>query len=204
MVNKGREVELEVLSKGIESLRRITGAVPKGYRAPAGNAGPHTLELLLDHGFTYDSSLVGGDEPYWIKHARNRPRPLLEVPFSWEMTDTSHFLFNYHPYYTGMSSQNKVYEIWQAECGRRLRRRRLRQYRHAPASHRAALPHGDAGAGLSAICEIARRCGSPRISRWRRRGWRRRLSRKGNPWMYKRLRTLADRLIAAEESGEPV
>ena len=32
------------------------------------------------------------------------------------MTDTPHFLFNYHPYYTGMSSQNKVYEIWQAEC----------------------------------------------------------------------------------------
>ena len=115
VVNKGREVELEVLSKGIESLQRITGAVPKGYRAPAGNAGPHTLELLLDHGFTYDSSLVGGDEPYWIDTPETG-RPLLEVPFSWEMTDTSHFLFNYHPYYTGMSSQNKVYEIWQAEC----------------------------------------------------------------------------------------
>ena len=40
VVNKGREVELEVLSKGIESLQRITGAVPKGYRAPGGNAGP--------------------------------------------------------------------------------------------------------------------------------------------------------------------
>ena len=71
VVDKGAEIELEVLSKGIESLRRLTGAVPKGYRAPAGNLGPHTLESLPDHGFTYDSSLVGGDEPYWIQHARD-------------------------------------------------------------------------------------------------------------------------------------
>src|SRR5512141_3227415 len=31
VVNKGRDVELEVLLKGTESLRRITGESPKGY-----------------------------------------------------------------------------------------------------------------------------------------------------------------------------
>jgi peptidoglycan/xylan/chitin deacetylase (PgdA/CDA1 family) len=114
VVNKGREVELEVLHKGIDSLQRLTGEVPKGYRSPAGNTGPHTFDLLLDHGFVYDSSLVGDDQPYWLT-APHSGRPLLEVPYSWEMTDTPHFLFSYVPYYTGMSSQNKVYEIWEAE-----------------------------------------------------------------------------------------
>ena len=114
VVNKGREVEEEVLHKGIDSLQRITGEVPKGYRSPAGNTGAHTLDLLLDHGFAYDSSLVGDDKPYWVATPQSGRR-LLEVPYSWEMTDTAHFLFSYVPYYTGMSSQNKVYEIWQAE-----------------------------------------------------------------------------------------
>jgi peptidoglycan/xylan/chitin deacetylase (PgdA/CDA1 family) len=57
---------------------------------------------------------VGDDNPYWITTPQTGRR-LLEVPYSWEMTDTPHFLFSYHPYYTGMSSQNKVYEIWEAE-----------------------------------------------------------------------------------------
>lgn len=114
VVNKGRDVELAVLQQGIESLKRLTGDVPKGYRSPAGNTGPHTFDLLLDHGFVYDSSLVGDDQPYWVT-AGQSGRPLLEVPYSWEMTDTPHFLFSYVPYYAGMSSQEKVYEIWHAE-----------------------------------------------------------------------------------------
>lgn len=114
VVNKGHDVELEVLLRGSDSLKRITGSVPKGYRSPAGNTGPYTLDLLLDHGFVYDSSLVGDDNPYWMTTPQTGRR-FLEVPYSWEMTDTPHFLFSYQPYYTGMSSQNKVYEIWEAE-----------------------------------------------------------------------------------------
>lgn len=114
VVNKGREGELAVLEKGLTILQRLTGQAPKGYRAPAGNPGPHTFDLLLDHGFVYDSSLVGDDLPYWVT-APASGRRLLEVPYSWELTDTPHFLFSYVPYYTGMSSQNKVYEIWEAE-----------------------------------------------------------------------------------------
>ena len=85
VVNKGRDVELAVLHKGIESLRRITGEVPQGYRSPAGNTGPHTFDLLLDHGFVYASSLVGDDAPYWLPTALDGRRTL-EVPYSWEMT----------------------------------------------------------------------------------------------------------------------
>lgn len=112
--NKGRETERDVLLKGIESLKRITGETPKGYRSPAGNTGPHTFDLLLDHNFIYDSSLVGDDSPYWVRTPQSN-RSLLEIPYSWEMDDAPHFLFSFSPYFTGMSSQNKVYEIWEAE-----------------------------------------------------------------------------------------
>ncbi len=112
--NKGREAELEVLLKGTESLKRITGQAPQGYRSPAGNTGPHTFDLLLDHDFVYDSSLVGDDNPYWLTTPQTK-RQLLEVPYSWELDDAPHFLFSFSPYFVGMSSQNKVYEIWQAE-----------------------------------------------------------------------------------------
>lgn len=112
--NKGREAELDVLLKGTESLQRITGHAPVGYRSPAGNTGPHTLDLLLDHGFRYDSSLVGDDNPYWLTTPQSG-RQLLEVPYSWEMDDAAHFFFSFSPYYAGMSSQHKVYEIWEAE-----------------------------------------------------------------------------------------
>ncbi len=114
VANKGRDAELEVLLKGAESLKRITGQAPRGYRSPVGNTGPHTFGLLLDHDFLYDSSLVGDDDPYWIPIPQTK-RQILEVPFSWELDDAPHFLFSFSPYFTGMSSQNKVYEIWEAE-----------------------------------------------------------------------------------------
>lgn len=113
VVNKPREVEEQILVRGIESLRRITGVVPRGYRAPAGNVGPNTFPLLLQYNFLYDSTLMADELPYWVE-VEGVGR-LVEVPFAWELTDTPHFLFSYVPYYVGMSSQEKVYEIWAAE-----------------------------------------------------------------------------------------
>lgn len=113
VVNKPREVEEEILERGIESLRRITGVVPRGYRAPAGNVGPNTFGLLLAHNFLYDSTLMADELPYWVE-VEGSGR-LVEIPIAWELTDTPHFLFSYVPYYVGMSSQEKVYEIWEAE-----------------------------------------------------------------------------------------
>ena len=64
----------------------------------------HTIELLLSHGFRYDSSLMGSDylpyrarrgdvaklgEPYHF----GEETALIEMPISWSLDDYPHFEF---------------------------------------------------------------------------------------------------------------
>jgi peptidoglycan/xylan/chitin deacetylase (PgdA/CDA1 family) len=106
--------EQAVLERGLEALA-LHGVRPVGYRSPGGEVTEETFPLLLDHGFEYDSSLVGRDSPYWNSLADGR-RTLVEVPFAWELTDSAHFLFAFCPtYLAGMSAPSKVEEIWWGE-----------------------------------------------------------------------------------------
>ncbi len=106
--------EREIIQKGIDRLKDITGYAPVGYRIPSGVHSPQTLELLLEFGFQYESSMVADDTPYMLDVGDGGAK-MLEIPFSWELDDAPHFLFRQKPYQTGMSSQSKVYEIWAAE-----------------------------------------------------------------------------------------
>ena len=49
------------LVRGNEAIRRLTGRNPRGYRSPSWDLSPHTVELLIRHGFVYDSSMMGND-----------------------------------------------------------------------------------------------------------------------------------------------
>jgi hypothetical protein len=64
----------------------------------------HTIDLLLQHGFVYDSSLMGSD--YWPYRARRgdvaelgqpfhfgQQTDLIELPISWSLDDYPHFEF---------------------------------------------------------------------------------------------------------------
>jgi peptidoglycan/xylan/chitin deacetylase (PgdA/CDA1 family) len=62
------EQERHVLERGLEALDRIAGVRPVGYRSPAWDNSPVTVSLLLEYGFEYESSLMGGDyAPYWCR-----------------------------------------------------------------------------------------------------------------------------------------
>ena len=43
------------------TLKRVAGMEPVGYRSPAAGLMPSTLNLLLERGFLYDSSMMGQD-----------------------------------------------------------------------------------------------------------------------------------------------
>jgi peptidoglycan/xylan/chitin deacetylase (PgdA/CDA1 family) len=77
---EGRRAELE---RGLAALDGI-GVVPLGYRSPAWELTPQTLELLAEHRFRYDSSCMGDDRPYRIG-------ALLELPVHWSLDDWVHF-----------------------------------------------------------------------------------------------------------------
>ncbi|WP_144793576.1 polysaccharide deacetylase family protein [Microbacterium paludicola] len=66
------EAERDLLRRQVDAYEGMFGSRPKGYRAPGGPTTPHTLDLLDEFGFEWDSSLAGGDvHPY-------RPRRVLE------------------------------------------------------------------------------------------------------------------------------
>ncbi|MEW6640590.1 MAG: polysaccharide deacetylase [Pseudomonadota bacterium] len=62
----------------------LTGRKPRGYRAPVYNANQATIDLLIEHGFAYDSSLMADDIPYLMKTARGQ---LYEAPPHWGSDD---------------------------------------------------------------------------------------------------------------------
>ncbi|HEX5501464.1 MAG TPA: polysaccharide deacetylase [Thermomicrobiales bacterium] len=123
-----REAEAAVLRRGLEALDRAAGARPTGYRSPAWDISPHTIDLLLEHGFRYDSSLMGRDfEPYWCRtgdvirkdgpYGFGREVDLVELPVSWILDDFPHFEYvrvgnRLSP---GHSAPSKVEEIWRGE-----------------------------------------------------------------------------------------
>src|SRR5437763_12061079 len=99
-----REEEEADLIRANEAIARLTGRKARGYRSPSWDLSEHTVDLLLAHGFQYDSSLMGGD--YWPYRARRGDRAelgkpfhrgeetaLIEMPISWSLDDYPHFEF---------------------------------------------------------------------------------------------------------------
>ena len=44
------------------------GHYARGYRSPSWDLSPHSVDLFLQHGFTYDSSMMGDDyTPYYAR-----------------------------------------------------------------------------------------------------------------------------------------
>ena len=105
------EQEKEMIEKGMESLKKVSGVDPRGYRTPTGVHSENTLPLLVDYGFIYESSLMASDAPYMVP-VEGRDKQLVELPIVWELDDFPHFFFNIRPYYVGLSSPSKVLEIW--------------------------------------------------------------------------------------------
>ncbi len=99
-----REQEEAELVRGNESIKRICGRYARGYRSPSWDLSPHSVELLLGHGFDYDSSMMGDDyTPYFARQNDNitlehkagfgTPSPLVEMPIHWSTDDSPHFEF---------------------------------------------------------------------------------------------------------------
>lgn len=94
----------EELVRPIGCIERLTGRLPRGYRSPAWDLSPVTADLLLKHGFDYESSMMGNDHtPYFARRGEqpgvDRPfvfgeeTRLVEMPISWTLDNYPHFEF---------------------------------------------------------------------------------------------------------------
>lgn len=101
-INLSRDEEEEELVRGNESIRRISGRVARGYRSPAWDLSPNSIDLMLKHGIQYDSSMMGHDyDCYFARQGdvielqkpmvRGPETRLVEMPISWSLDDFPHF-----------------------------------------------------------------------------------------------------------------
>jgi peptidoglycan/xylan/chitin deacetylase (PgdA/CDA1 family) len=92
------ERERWAMARSYELAEQLGGRPPAGYRAPSGELTVQTIDLLVEHGLTYDSSLMGHDyQPYPVRRGDDFPddgpprwgeaTPLLELPWSWSGDD---------------------------------------------------------------------------------------------------------------------
>ena len=120
-----REEEEEELVRANDAIERLTGRRARGYRSPSWDLSPHSVELLLKHGFVYDSSMMADDyTPYRVRKGDvitleqpavfGAETPLIEMPVSWTLDDYPHFEFLRTPtsVLPGNMNANAVLQNW--------------------------------------------------------------------------------------------
>jgi peptidoglycan/xylan/chitin deacetylase (PgdA/CDA1 family) len=120
-----RDKEEEGLTRANEQIKKLTGSYARGYRSPSWDLSPHSIELLLEHGFEYDSSMMGDDyTPYRVRQGDvielekpavfGKTTRLIEMPISWTLDDYPHFEFVRTKDWIlpGLMNYNLVLENW--------------------------------------------------------------------------------------------
>lgn len=127
-----RETERQVLLRGLDALARL-GVKPRGYRSPGWDVSAHTLDLLEELGFTWDSSLMANDlHPYYPRRVIrpstvkfgshdvadaasvfSPPGRVLEIPVSWYLDDFPAMEFIARVQ-AGLTSVGQLEERWRA------------------------------------------------------------------------------------------
>jgi peptidoglycan/xylan/chitin deacetylase (PgdA/CDA1 family) len=126
--------ERAVLAKSIEVLERASGRRPTGYVAPWWEFSQITNALLLEHGITYDNSLMHDDfHPYYVRvgdswtpidysqpadswmkpFEKGDETDLIEIPGSWYLDDLPPMMFiKSSPNSHGFVNPRQLEEIW--------------------------------------------------------------------------------------------
>jgi peptidoglycan/xylan/chitin deacetylase (PgdA/CDA1 family) len=117
--------ERRLLERGLEALDRVAGVRPAGYRAPNVDVSVNTVDILLEHGFSYDASFSATDfEPYYLRSGDRFPTDgayefgptvdLVGIPFAWHLSDFQYFEF-VPPVLPRQDPPSTVLETWRAE-----------------------------------------------------------------------------------------
>ncbi len=101
------ETEARLLRQASDAIEEITGVRPIGYRAPSWNHSPNTLNILLEMGLLYESSLMADDRPYELVQD-GEPTGLVELPVEWILDDAP--LFN--PLGNRYMNPRDVLQVW--------------------------------------------------------------------------------------------
>jgi peptidoglycan/xylan/chitin deacetylase (PgdA/CDA1 family) len=112
-LKQSREEQAYWLDRSIEVIRSMTGAAPRGWRAPLYNFSNHSADLLVERGFLYDASLMGDDVPYVLTTPKGE---LVELPSHWGLDDWPQFVQSFDlDYMMPVRAPRAGFEIFRQE-----------------------------------------------------------------------------------------
>jgi peptidoglycan-N-acetylglucosamine deacetylase len=119
------EQEDEGMERANQALFELSGKATRGFRSTSFDFSPVTLDLLIKHGFLYDSSMMGHDcLPYFVRRGDivsdeepivfGEPTSLIEIPVSWSLSDFAHFEYLRLPNSVapGLANAGHVLDNW--------------------------------------------------------------------------------------------
>ena len=84
-----------------------------GHRAALWQTTTTTMELLVEHGMSYDSSMMGDDRPYRL---RIDDSAVIELPVHWSLDDWEQYAFLPEPHVGSViEAPSKVLDLWWSE-----------------------------------------------------------------------------------------
>ena len=84
-----------------------------GHRAALWQTTTTTMELLAEHGMSYDSSMMGDDRPYRLQIGDSA---VIELPVHWSLDDWEQYAFLPEPYVGSViEAPSKVLDLWWSE-----------------------------------------------------------------------------------------
>jgi peptidoglycan/xylan/chitin deacetylase (PgdA/CDA1 family) len=82
--------ERDLSYRAADVLERLSGRPPVGMRTASWDFSPNTLQIIVEMGLIYDSSLMADDDPYELL-ADGNPTGVVELPPEWIRDDAVYF-----------------------------------------------------------------------------------------------------------------
>lgn len=114
ILSLSEEEEREEMAKGLESIVRVSGQRPRGWRSPAAEVSPITMPMLVEEGFSYSSNFFDDDSPY-LHTVDGKRSQLVELPFRWVLDDAPFFQYSIALPGRTMHPPSAVLEAWKVE-----------------------------------------------------------------------------------------
>lgn len=105
-----REEEKEQIARAVEAIHATTGERPAGWHSRSPSL--HTRELLVEHGFLYDSDSYGDDLPRTVDV---NGRQFLTVPYTSDVTDARFWIT---PALAGFTNPSDFFALMKATFDR--------------------------------------------------------------------------------------
>jgi peptidoglycan-N-acetylglucosamine deacetylase len=109
-----RQTERELMLRALDTIEKIVGVRPTGLRSPSADFSENTLDLMVELGLEYDSSLGADDDCYELL-SHGKPTGIVEMPFEWVRDDAVYFMMNRWAGLRPYTPPEAVLDIWKRE-----------------------------------------------------------------------------------------